>query len=67
MVGGSIHETKADKTETLTTQKVLERAAISHIRFEDMRHTCTVLALQKQYLKEEQQQAAQTKDALLGF
>ena len=88
---------------------ILEKAEIPHIRFEDLRHTCAVLALQngmttaeltylqgrcrttqtrqsyakhmnqtqikqkqktaskQQYLKEEQQQAVQALDALLGF
>ncbi len=88
---------------------ILEKAESPHIRFEDLRHTCAVLALQngmtaaelnhlqgrcrttqtrqsyaehidqtnkkqaqktvreKQYLKEEQQQAAQALDILLGF
>ncbi len=88
---------------------ILEKAVISHIRFEDLRHTCSVLALQngmsaaelthlqgryrttqtrqyyaehmeqtqtarnqkiasdQQYLKDEQQQAVQVLDDLLGF
>ncbi len=88
---------------------ISEKAEIPHIRFEDLRHTCAVLALQngmtaaelthlqgrcrttqtrqsyaehmnqtkkkqaqktvnaQRYLKEEQQQAAQVMDTLLGF
>ena len=93
----------------LRHNQILEKAEIPHIRFEDLRHTCAVLALQngmtatelthlqgrcrptliwqsyaehmdqtkkkqvqkavseQQYLKEEQQQAAQALDDLLGF